>query len=149
MTHWIYNNQPIDEVPDGYIGFVYRITNLESGKLYIGKKNFFSTQSKQKTVVLKTTGEKKKKKVRTTKESDWRSYYGSSDDVRKDVDALGEASFKREILRLCSSKGELSYYEAKYQFVDDVLLYPERYYNNWISVRVQRVHLKKLLDTSR
>lgn len=145
---WTHNNLPFEEIPDGAIGFVYLITNTVNGKLYIGKKNFYAAHTTQKTVVVKSTGLKKKKKIRGKKESDWKSYYGSSNDVKKDVDAIGTENFKREILRICTGKGELSYYEAKYQFEYDVLLKPDLYYNNWISCRVQRIHLKNLLDNS-
>ena len=145
---WIYLDQPLEEVPTEAIGFVYRITNIKTGKLYIGKKNFFAAHTTQKTVLIKSTGLKKVKKIKGKKESDWKKYYGSSEEVKKDVELLGEANFKREILRMCYCKGELSYYEAKYQFVEDVLLNPNQYYNSWISCRIQRSHLKNLLDNS-
>ena len=145
---WIYQDLPLEDIPENSIGCVYRITNTVSGKLYIGKKNFFSTQSRQKTVTLKTTGEKKKKKVKVTKESDWRTYYGSSDEVKKDIEILGQENFKREILELCYSKGELSYYEAKYQLIEDVLLYPDKYYNSWVSCKIHRTHLKNRIQSA-
>lgn len=146
---WTLNDQLFDTIPDDCkaIGFVYCITNTKTGKRYIGKKNFYSTRASVKTVTLKTTGEKKRKRVKTTKESDWRDYYGSSDDLCTDVSLIGKENFKREILRLCVSKGELSYYEAKYQFDYDVLLNPENFYNRWISVKVHTIHLKPLLPS--
>lgn len=131
---WYYNNEPFEEVGE-YIGFVYLITNLIDNKKYVGKKNFYFSKSKQ------VKGKKKKFKV----ESDWRDYYGSSAEVQADVEKLGKENFKREILRLCMFKGEFAYYEAKYQFEYDVLLKPEEFYNNWISVRVRRAHLGKLI----
>ena len=146
MNPWTYNNSPVEEIPEGCIGFVYKLTNTTNGKFYIGKKNFWSSQTKQKTVILKTTGEKKKKKIRSKKESDWQTYHGSSEDVQKDVELLGAETFTREILRMCTTKGELSYYEAKYQFEEDVLLKPNQYYNGWISCKIHRAHLKHLLD---
>jgi len=145
MTIWTYLDSPLEEIPETCIGFVYKITNTSSGKMYIGKKNFYSTRAAQKTVTLKS-GIKKKKKVRVTKESDWKSYYGSSEDVQRDVKELGEAVFKREILKFCYTKGELSYYEARFQFEEDVLLKPDQYYNRWISIKVHTIHLKNLLD---
>lgn len=146
---WTLNDQLFDAIPDGCkaIGFVYCITNIDSDKRYIGKKNLYSTRTATKTVKLKTTGEKKKKRVRTKKESDWRDYYGSSEDLCADVTSLGKDKFKREILRLCESKGELSYYEAKYQFDYGVLLDPANFYNRWISVKVHTIHLKNLLQS--
>ncbi len=142
---WNYNDLPLENIPESAIGFVYIITNKISGKRYIGKKLFYSTKTKVKTITLKTTGVKKKKKVKELIESDWKDYYGSSDYLKEDVVTLGCEYFDRKILRLCYNKGELSYFEAKYQFDYDVLIHPELWYNSWISVRVQRAHLKTLV----
>ena len=68
-------------------------------------------------------------------------YFGSSDELNKDVILLGQDSFKREILRYCKSKSEMSYYEAKYQFDNDVLLNEDKWYNGWISVKVRKFKL--------
>jgi len=145
---WLFNNIEFNEIPEDSpaIGFVYLITNTSTGKMYIGKKNLYSTRSKIKTVTLKTTGEKKKKKVRVKSESDWRTYYGSSDDLRADVEKYGAETFKREILKFCNTKGEMSYYEAKFQFDRDVLLNPTLFYNRWISIKVHTAHLKTLIE---
>lgn len=116
-------------IGDSY-GFVYLITNEIDQKKYVGKKLFWS--SKTKTV--------KKKKKRFKVESDWADYYGSNKELQEDVERLGEDNFKREILRLCRSKGECSYYEAKLQFEKDVLTSDE-YYNSWIMVKVHKNHL--------
>jgi len=116
-------------IGDSY-GFVYLITNEIDQKKYVGKKLFWS--SKTKTV--------KKKKKRFKVESDWADYYGSNKELQEDVERLGADNFKREILRLCRSKGECSYYEAKLQFEKDVLTSDE-YYNSWIMVKVHKNHL--------
>ena len=131
---WLYDDKPYEEIGD-YIGFVYRITNLTNNRMYIGKKNFYF--SKTKTV----KGKKKRFKV----ESDWRSYYGSNKELAADVTLHGEGNFKRDILRLCKSKGETSYYEARFQFEYDVLLKPDEWYNGWISCRIRSIHLRHLL----
>ena len=57
-----------------------------------------------------------------------------------DVETYGSINFKREILKLCKAKGEFSYYEAKYQF-DNNVLESDEYYNDWIMVRVHKKHL--------
>ena len=127
---WYYNNEPIEQIPEGMIGYVYCITNLTNNKKYLGKKNFYFSRTK----VIK--GKKKKTKV----ESDWRDYYGSNKELNADVDLLGAEHFKREIIKLCKSKGEFGYYEAKYQFEHNVLE-SDDWYNTWIMCRVHKKHL--------
>ena len=73
-------------------------------------------------------------------ESDWKDYYGSNEELNHHVNIFGKDQFKREILRLCMSKGEMSYFEAKYQFQYDVLE-SEQWYNSWISCKVHKKHL--------
>ena len=81
-----------------------------------------------------------KKKKRFKVASDWKTYYGSNQELIDDVEKHGPDKFKREIIRLCKSKAECSYYEAREQFLLDVLL-NEEYYNAWISVRLRKSHL--------
>jgi hypothetical protein len=120
------------------VGFVYEITNKVTGRRYIGKKNF----TKAKTLKpLKGKVRKRRSRV----ESDWMDYHGSSDTLKADVETLGTDKFTREILRLCFSKSEMSYFEAKYQFEFDVLLYPDRFYNFWISCKIHATHLKNII----
>ena len=125
---WTYQRQPLEEIPEGYIGFVYLITNLTTGQKYIGKK---LAQFKKTRPPLKG----KKLKRRTTVESDWRDYWGSSERLQADVNTLGPENFTREILYLCKSKAEMSYLEAREQFERRVLE-TDDYYNGIINVRV-------------
>ena len=125
---WMYNGEPVEEIPEGIIGFVYLITNITNNKKYIGKK---LAQFK----VTKPPLKGKKNKRRSTKESDWRTYWGSSDNLLADVAALGEDKFTREIIHYCPSRGILSYLEAKEQF-DRRVLETDDYYNGIINVRV-------------
>lgn len=149
LSQWTYNETLFSQPNTDIIGFVYIITNILTGRQYIGKKNFWSTKTSQKTVIIKSTGLKKKKKIRTQIPSDWETYFGSNDELKKDVITYGEQHFTRVILRLCRSKGEMSYYEAKYQFDMDVILYPDKFYNVWIMVRTHRSHLKNLVVSSK
>jgi hypothetical protein len=119
-----------------YVGFVYIITDLTNNKKYVGKKLF---ESKRTLPPLK--GKTRKRKV--TKESDWMSYYGSSEELMLLVEANGADSFKREILHLCHSRGEMSYLEAKEQFDRGVLLSND-YYNGIIQVKIHKSHVKRL-----
>ena len=95
---WFYNNHPVHEPPEGAVGFVYMITCLTTGKRYIGKKLLQFSKTRTKTVTLKN-GTKKKKKIRTKVDSDWNTYYGSSDSLTADIQSIGIENFRREIGR--------------------------------------------------
>jgi len=141
---WKYQGVEVTELPE-CVGFVYLITNNISGRKYIGKKLSHFSKSSIKTVILKS-GIKRKKKVKTQVESDWRTYWSSSVVLQSDVAELGEENFTREILFYCQSKGALSYIEAREQFVHKVLEDPSLWYNGIISCRINRSHLTKYLD---
>ncbi len=136
---WTYLNTPVTELPDDVVGFVYLITNLVSGKKYIGKKlaKFSKTRYKMHT---QKNGKRVKKKIRSYVDSDWLTYYGSSDALTKDIELLGKYQFSREILRMCYSKAECSYWEAKEQFYNGVLE-TDDWYNAQISVRLHKSHI--------
>lgn len=130
--NWKYNGKDFTEndIGDNY-GFVYLITNLQTGKKYIGKKFFYSARTK----VVKG----KKKRYKTF--SDWQTYYGSNTELQNDVKMLSVSLFEREILHLCKTKGECGYLEAKEQF-DRRVLESNEYYNTWVMVRVRKSHIK-------
>jgi hypothetical protein len=134
---WTYNNQKFtsEQIGDA-IGFVYCITNLSNNKKYIGKKNFYSK-------IRKAPLKGKKRKRTVVSESDWQEYYGSNDELKALVESR-EDTFKREILHLAKSKGEMTYIEAKLQFQYDVLLSPD-YYNSFVGCKIHRSHLKSML----
>lgn len=141
---WYYQNEIIEELPEECIGFVYLITNLTNQRKYIGKKLAKFSKTTYKVVKLKN-GTKKKKKIRSKIDSDWREYYGSSPELTKDVTLLGAENFHREILFYCNSKAECSYIEAREQFTRRVLESDE-YYNGHIQVRVHGSHIKGKLQ---
>ena len=130
---WYYNDEVFNETPEDYQGFVYEVVELDPGCRYIGKKNFW----KPKTLPITKS---RKRRVRTRAESDWKSYFGSSEKVNSLVESKGEKEFKRVILRLCKTKGEMSYFEAKLQFEKDVLL-NDKYYNEFIGCKIHAKHL--------
>lgn len=132
--NWSYKDNDFTEEQIGeFYGFVYLITNLITGRKYIGKKFFYSSKTKQ------VKGKKKRYKV----SSDWQTYYGSNAELSKDVIELGSENFKREIIHLCKSKGECGYLEAKEQF-NNAVIESDDYYNSWIMVRVHSNHIKGL-----
>ena len=136
---WLYQGAPVEELPEDCVGFVYLITNNLSGRKYIGKKLAKFSKTTTKTVKLKN-GTKKKKKIRSKIDSDWREYYGSSTELTSDIEKLGTENFSREILHICKSKAECSYIEAREQFERKVLETTD-YYNGQISVRVHGSHI--------
>jgi len=131
---WQYKGNPFTSEDIGeWIGFVYLLTDPK-GKKYVGKKLFVS---KRKLPPLKG----KTRRRTTIKESDWKTYYGSSEEVNQLVEE--QTKFQREILHLCKTKGELSYLETKEQFDRNVLLTDE-YYNGIINCKIHRTHVKGL-----
>ena len=141
---WTYENTIVETLPEDCIGFVYLITNVISGRKYIGKKLAKFSKTTYKTVKLKN-GTKKKKKIRSKIDSDWREYYGSSPELSKDIAELGAENFSREILFYCKSKSECSYIEAREQFSRRVLESKD-YYNGHIQVRVHGSHIIRLQE---
>ena len=129
---WMYEGKPFtsDDIGD-YYGFVYRITNTKNHKSYIGRKYFVQKR--------KPKGGKRK----VTSESDWKRYYGSSDELKRDIKTLGRDSFKREILSLHTTLGKVNYEETKQLFLHNVLMESldngePAYYNSNILGRYMR-----------
>ena len=98
-----------DDIGD-FFGYVYRITNIQSGRQYIGRKYFYQKR--------KPKGGKR----RITSESDWKRYYGSSDELKQDVKQFGKDKFRREIISLHETLGKVNYEETKQLFLHNVLM---------------------------
>jgi len=118
--------------PSDYFGFVYRITRKDTDRSYIGKKQLVFTRRK------KVKGRVNRKHVK--KESDWKEYTGSCDELNQEIETLGKEGFDFEILKFCKTKSELGYTETEYQFKEDVLTstFPDgerKYYNSNIMNR--------------
>ena len=129
---WIYEGVPFtsDDIGD-YYGFVYRITNTTNEKSYIGRKYFVQKR--------KPKGGKR----RVTSESDWKRYFGSSDELKQDIKRIGRSSFRREILSLHKTLGKVNYEETKQLFIHNVLMEAlddgtPKYYNSNILGRYMR-----------
>jgi hypothetical protein len=134
VSDWTYRGAPLIETGDPikWLGFIYLITNITTGKMYIGRKLFTSAATRQ----IKG----KKKKYR--KDSGWQNYWSSSEDVKNDVLLFGKGSFTREILHLCETKSEITYLENYEIFTRHALIRPI-YYNQWITARVRKNNLVK------
>lgn len=121
---WIYNSEPLQEIPNKAIGFVYQIHNTQTNKFYIGKKLF------------------KHKRNKKTIESDWKSYTGSNKILNEEIKTQNPI-LKKLILQICYSKSQCNYMEAFFQFKYNVLL-SDQFYNDWISMKVTKKQLQKL-----
>lgn len=110
---WIYNGEPFTTAPEDAFGFVYLITNSNTGQKYIGKKQFWSLLTKKV--------KDRKNRVHYKKESDWKKYWSSCGELKEDLQCLGEGFFTREIICFCATKGELTYSEVEHQIKNDVL----------------------------
>tara|TARA_B100000678_G_scaffold118786_1_gene99649 strand:+ start:66 stop:524 length:459 start_codon:yes stop_codon:yes gene_type:complete len=141
---WTYEgtNFTSDDIND-FFGYVYRITNLTTGKQYIGRK-YFTQRRKPRSG---------KGKRRVTTESDWKKYYGSSDELKADVKSLGKSNFKREIISLHETLGKVNYEETKQLFLNNVLMESldngePAYYNSNILGRYMKKNYGKFENNS-
>lgn len=142
LGHWELGNNitlPEDFEENPPMGFVYRIENKETGKFYIGQKKIIKVE---KRPPLK--GKVRKRKI--VKQSDWKTYCGSSNELKNDVLNLGEDKFDFKIIRFCNSKWECSYWELYHQMRNHVL-FREDSYNGIINVRISK--FQKFIDQYR
>lgn len=119
-----------DENIEDYTGFVYIIRNKKDGRYYIGKKNYW----------FKTTKPPLKGRVnkrRGKKESDWKSYWSSSDKLKEEIQKKGTKDWERQILKHCKTPFDLSYTELEWQMKMNVL-FDEKSLNGIINVRLSR-----------
>lgn len=133
MNTWHWGGKPFEEPQDTMVGFVYEIHDLTNDRLYIGKKLFWTTTK------LKPLKGKTRRRHRRA-QSDWRDYYGSNRALQEQVKLLGPEQFKRNILVLCYSKTDMSYWETRIQFDRDVLR-DSRYYNQFVSCKITASNL--------
>lgn len=137
---WLFEGKCMKKQPLEYYGFVYKITASNSeelpfgtrGKIYIGKKQF--GYSKKKRLSKKKRQATGKRIERVVVDSKWLGYFGSNKQLIQDVKDFGEHHFKREILHLCYTKTQLSYYEVVEQINHRVLM--NNSYNGWISCKI-------------
>jgi hypothetical protein len=128
---WLYKGKPFttDDIGDLF-GFVYRITNISTGKQYIGRKYFWQKR--------KPKGGKR----RVTSESDWKRYFGSSEELKRDIEELGRENFRREIISVHDTLGRTNYEETRQLFINNVLTEHvdglPKYYNSNILGRYMR-----------
>jgi hypothetical protein len=135
VGHWILSEGIIIE--DNTFGFIYEVTNTVLNKKYIGKKQCTS-RIKRKPLKGKT-----RNRI-DYKESDWKSYTSSSNELNEDIQKYGKDKFIFKIIKICNSKWALAYYEIKEQLEQNVLL-SDSYYNGIINVRIGKAPKAELI----
>jgi hypothetical protein len=139
MNNWLYNLDGINIcVDENYTttsyGFIYKITNLETGKFYIGKKSYIHNKKKKlgkKELLALPTSRGRKPTTKTEQvDSGWKTYWGSSKDLLADIKLLGEDKFERVIIREAKNKKQLTFLELQEQILHNVLLNDNSYNDN-------------------
>jgi hypothetical protein len=144
MSKWFYEEvdgdaisykfiNSINDFPKDTFGFIYIITNNQTGKFYVGKKFLYHNKKKKltKKELIEQTGPGRKPTFKVVQEeSDWETYWGSSKELREDIKNIGVDKFTRQVLYFARNKKELTYYEVKYQILEDVLVSPLSYNDN-------------------
>ena len=135
--NWLYQGEEmtsIEDFPTSTFGFVYRVIHEPTGKIYIGKKVLQFTRkaklTKRDLAVYEGQSGRKPTYKKITKESDWKTYYGSHKEIMALIKEGKQNEFKREILTLTRSKKLLTYEETKALFLYEVLQKPDEYFND-------------------
>ena len=131
--------------PPNCVGFVYKITNIQTGKFYIGRKSLYSNIKKKLTraelALSLGPGRKPTSKI-VTKESNWQEYWGSNKLILEEIKQGGTTPFRKEILKFCFNKKQLTYWELHFQCVNEVL-FSDKSYNDNILAKFFRRDLEK------
>ena len=136
MNNWLYKQKvinSIEDMPADTFGFIYVVTHVPTGKSYIGKKVlYFNKKTKlgKKEIAIQTGPGRKPTTKIVTKESDWKTYYGSEPEIKKLLVENRHNEFEKVILKLVDNKKLLTYFEIKYQFIFEVLEQPNKWFNN-------------------
>jgi len=134
--NWLYKGNVIEDIsqfPENTYGFVYIVTHTPTNKSYIGKKVLYhnkKTKLGKKEIATQTGPGRKPTTKIVTKESDWKTYYGSEIEIKKLLAEGKHNEFERVILKLVDNKKLLTYFEVKYQFIHEVLEHPNDWFNN-------------------
>jgi len=133
---WVYKNgtySSVEDFPTNCFGFIYLITNKKTGTFYIGKKYLYHNVkrklSKKDKALIEGTGRKPTYEI-IQKESDWKTYWGSSKQLHEDLQKQGPEDFNRTILDFAFNKKQLTYLEIKHQILNNVLEDPKSLNDN-------------------
>jgi hypothetical protein len=134
--NWLYKGNTIEDIsqfPENTYGFVYIVTHTPTNRSYIGKKVLYhnkKTKLGKKEIATQTGPGRKSTTKIITKESDWKTYYGSEIEIKKLLAEGKHNEFERVILKLVDNKKLLTYFEVKHQFIYEVLEHPNDWFNN-------------------
>jgi hypothetical protein len=134
--NWLYKGNAIEDIsqfPENTYGFVYIVTHTPTNRSYIGKKVLYhnkKTKLGKKEIAIQTGPGRKPTTKIVTKESDWKTYYGSEIEIKKLLAEGKHNEFERVILKLVDNKKLLTYFEVKHQFIYEVLEHPNGWFNN-------------------
>jgi len=123
----------VDKFPLNCVGFVYKITNIQTEKFYIGRKSLFSNTKKKLTKAekaLQTGPGRKPTSKRVIAEYNWINYWGSNKTILQEIKEGGTINFRKEILKFCYNKKQLTYWELYHQCINNVLLRDDCYNDN-------------------
>jgi hypothetical protein len=140
---WNYKGLPVlsvETMPEGTYGFIYEVLHIPTGKKYLGKKVLYFERNKKlgKRELAALREERKAKgiggrvpaKKKVIKESDWQTYYGSQKEILELVKNGKQEDFKRNILQYVQNKKQLTYFECKHLFINEVLESRNNYIND-------------------
>lgn len=121
----------IKQLPENAIGFIYKIT-FSDDKQYIGRKNLYSTRKKPlgKKALAEITDKRLKKYEVIKKESDWLNYMSSNKTIKEKLKEGGIEVVDREIIKICFSEKQLTYFETQALFCYGVLESSDDFYND-------------------
>tara|TARA_R110001592_G_scaffold347992_1_gene641840 strand:+ start:231 stop:719 length:489 start_codon:yes stop_codon:yes gene_type:complete len=140
---WTYESQPIENISDMPVntyGFIYEVEHIPSGRRYLGKKVLYFERNKRLGIralaalkeerKLKGIGGRTPLKQKVVTESDWKTYYGSQKEILQLVKEGKTTDFSRKILKYVRDKKQLTYFECKYLFINEVLERSNKYIND-------------------
>lgn len=121
--------------------YIYKITNLLDGRIYVGKKQLMFSHKKKLSKKAKKLPENKGKRItRVDVDGGWEKYWGSCKDLTVDIKKLGIHNFKKEILQTVYNRSQATYFEVWWQIHLNVLT-TTLSYNNWLKATVYKNRL--------
>jgi hypothetical protein len=141
--NWTYENNPINNIsdmPENTYGFIYEVEHIPTGRKYLGKKVLYFERNKRlgKRALTALREERRAKgiggrtplKQKIISESDWKTYFGSQKEILLLVKEGKNTDFKKKILKYVKDKKQLTYFECKYLFINEVLESDNKYIND-------------------